>query len=298
MKQVKIKGKIALYKEFETDIYFNRLLFLDRWLKMKNYVWWGSVIRTFFKFEKITQFLYDLYVEKTRKPFRKKRFRYRIDIIEQPKRRVVRNWFKLSFKRVRLYYIYLSLSHFEKFDKEARRKSGYILSHLIMLLEFRICVFIYKLSYIENIYEAENFLKLKVLLIEDSLIKNVNQRIWVGQTLRFRNMKKAVIFKHMFFKRLKAGLVFSATPRYVSMNYKLMLCYIARYPEFKDIFYPLTQLDHIRRYIRTRDPVKVSSYGFGAGLGFSSNSVYRTGWTPHIGVDVRRLMENQGKLNL
>jgi hypothetical protein len=28
MKQVKIKGKIALYKEFETDVFFDRLLSL------------------------------------------------------------------------------------------------------------------------------------------------------------------------------------------------------------------------------------------------------------------------------
>jgi hypothetical protein len=61
------------------------------------------------------------------------------------------------------------------------------------------------------------------------------------------------------------------------MNFKLMFCSITKHPEFKDVFYPITQLDHIRRYIRTKDPALVTSYGLGAGLGFSSNSVYRTG---------------------
>lgn len=296
MKQVKIKGKIALYKEFQTDVYFDRLLCLVKWIRPKVFIWWECVERYFLKFEKITQFLVDLYFEKTKKVVRRKRFRYRIDIIEVPTKRVVRNWFTLSFRRVRLYYKYLSLSHFKKFDNEARRKSGFILSHLIMLLEFRISVFVYKLGFTSSIYDSENLLNSKILLVEDSIITNVNQRIWVGQTLRFRNLRYAKLMKQFLLKKLKAGLIFCGLPRYIYMNYNFMLCYIMAYPQLKDIFYPLTQLDHVRRYIRTRRPLIVTNYGAGKGLGFSSKSVYRTGWTPHIGVDIRRLIENQGKL--
>lgn len=294
MKQEKIKSKLNLYRQFETDVFCDRLLFLERWLKMRTFIWKHKNKRQFLKFEKIAQFLYDLYVEKVKKVWRKKRLRYRIDIVEKPIKRNFRNWVKLSFKRVKLYYLYLSLSHFKKFDKEARRKSNYILNHLIMLLEFRVCVFLYKLSIINNIYDSYRFITRKLLLVNDKLITNVNERVWVHTLIRFRNQKIARKFRLYFIKKLKQKRVFFGMPKFIYFNMKFMYYYIWKHAELKDISYPTTQLDHIRRYIKTKDPVRVSGYG-GGPLGFSIDSPFRTSWQPNIGVDIRRLMENQGK---
>lgn len=297
MKLVKIKGKMAAYKEFQLDIFGDRFIDVGRWVRLRRYVWWKRIskkrrfkyFRMFLKFERVMQILYDAYAERKNPPRRKGRFRYRIDIIEKPKIRKFRNMAGLSFKRIRLYYKYLSLSHFKKFDKEARRKSGFILTHLIMLLEFRMCVFVYKLSLIRNMYDASDFLKHKFIVIEDRIPSNVNSRVWLFEWIRFRNKNIKRKMRFHYIRNLIRGLMYFPIPRYLYTNWRFMFFLIFKKPELKDIPYWATQLDHVRKYIPTKDPARVYNvYG-------SSRAGYRMGHHPNIGIDIRRLMEREGK---
>ena len=288
---------MAGYKEFQLDIFCDRFIDVNRWIRLRKFLWWKRVnkkvkfkyFRYFLKFERVIQLLYDAYSERKNPPRKRGRFRYRIDIIERPKIRKFRNLASLSYKRIRVYYRYLSLSHFRKFDKQARSKSGYILSHLIMLLEFRMCVMVYKLSLIRNMYDASYFLNLKILVIEDRIPTNINSRVWIFEWISFRtsNLKKK--FRFEFIRRLLNGLIYFPIPRFIYCTWSLMMWMIIRRPELKDIPYWTTQLDHIRRYIPTKDPARIYNvYG-------SANAGYRMGYQPNIGVDVRRLIEREGK---
>lgn len=297
MKLVKLKGKMAAYKEFQLDIFCDRFIDVNRWVRLRRFLWWKEIdkyrkfkyFRYFLKFERIMQLLYDAYAERKNPPRRRGRFRYRIDIIERPKIRKFRNLAGLSYKRVRVYYRYLSLAHFKKFDKQARSKSGYIVSHLIMLLEFRMCVFLYKMSFIRNMYDASAFLRHKPLIIENRIPTNINSRVWLFEFIQFRtkNIKNKIKFQLM--QKLVSGLLYFPIPRYMYSNWRLMIWMIIKRPQLKDVPYWTTQLDQIRRYIPTKDPARVYNvYG-------TAKGGYRMGYQPNIGVDIRRVIEREGK---
>ena len=88
-----------------------------------------------------------------------KRFIYRIDVIKpRRKRRFIKKRF-LTLRIVKLFYLTLTYKDFNKIAFNSSKKDGSFENHFFLALEGRLISFLYRTSFVSNMFESLHYVK-------------------------------------------------------------------------------------------------------------------------------------------
>lgn len=222
-----IKKKGDYYRRFKMDIW--GLSFVDEHnSKEENYKSW--ILRFFLK-------IYRKKVERWWK--NKRRYIYRIDIIDIPKK--IKRWNKrwLSIRLCRLYFLTLQDHQFRNMFRSAGKLTGDLGTNYCHLLECRTITMIYRTNFLANIFNCIMFVKRKRLFINDVPLNFINAVIPVSSVIKPARVWFPWIRYH-FYKRLTLKSILFNTPRFLFISFKFWTVFLLKKPKRKDLVYPIS----------------------------------------------------------
>lgn len=227
MKLINLQKKLRLYKMFEADI-------------------WGDQMMDF-KDNKIGRYLFNKLKSKLIRFYKaKRRYIYRIDIIERSVKVRRRNWKYLTYKRARLFYWFFNYKMLKKIDNKARRKRQHNLAFFILYLECKASIIIYRLFFVLSIFEVKKFIERKLFLINKKPAKLLTTKVWFYDLLQVSTKLKEKQIRFNLKTRIKKGAIYTKNPRYIYMNYGLFYGFIYKMPKIRDLAFPKNCLDYFR----------------------------------------------------
>lgn len=221
-----IKKKGDYYRRFKFDIW--GLSFVDEKNSEKDHhkSW---LLRFFLK-------IYRKKIERWWK--NRRRYIYRIDIIDIAKR--IKRWNKrwLSIRLCRLYFLTLQDHQFRNMFKKASKLSGNLGSNYCYLLECRTITLLYRTNFLVNIFNCISFVKRKKLYINNSPISFVNATIPVGSLITPHKIWVSWMRYHLY-KRLTLRSILYNTPRFLFISFRFLMVFLLKKPLRKDLVYPI-----------------------------------------------------------
>jgi ribosomal protein S4 len=213
----KLKEKNKLCRKYTQDIFGNLIkkkkinkviIYL---LKLKKEKW-----------ERFKPFYLDINVPKPLKR-RKSRTRFckNLDILK-----------KLSF-----FYGGLRKKKIKQIGFIAKKKKGIFLDNFLLLLELRLCVIIFKMNFCKTILEAIHFIYAGYILVNKTVIKNINYIVKIGDVIEVINYKRKYFYINFIKNCFKKQLLELQT-HYLIINYELMSCIVITNPKPELIKYP------------------------------------------------------------
>jgi hypothetical protein len=137
----------------------------------------------------------------------------------------------------RAFYITLNFRQFRRLSKIAKRKEGFYGENYLLLLEGRICCFIYRSSIISNMFEAIKFVKLGNVNINKIYIRFPNYLVPIMKFIGFRVLYKGRLFWD-FMRRLMRRAFYFTPPKYLFFSYIFFVILYLRAPKFEEITNP------------------------------------------------------------
>lgn len=185
------------------------LFFFNRKRRRRNFDWWK---KKYFIYE-----VRDLYVKKKRYT-QKKEF---TDI------RIAKN-----------FYIMYTLKNLKKMVKKAKKKDGLFEQNLIILMECNLPFFIYRSSFLPNIFESIHYIKNGNIAVNKVFKPFVFYSIKIMDIITFRVWEKSYIYWN-FYRRLKKKAFLFSFPKYmyISINFFFIIC--INIPKNSDIINPI-----------------------------------------------------------
>lgn len=221
-----IKKKGDYYRRFKLDIW--GLSFCDENNSKEDHKksW---ILRFFLK-------IYRLRIERWWKL--KRRYIYRIDIIDIPKK--IKKWNKrwLSIRLCRLYFLTLQDHQFRNMFKLSSKLTGNLERNYCYLLECRTITIIYRTNFLANIFNCMMFVKRKRLFINDKPLSYINAVIPVYSLIKPADIWIPWIKYHLY-KRLILKSVLFNSPRYLFISFKFWTVYLIKKPKKLDLVYPI-----------------------------------------------------------
>jgi ribosomal protein S4 len=197
---------------------------------------------TFFygKLRRIFDFFYNNYV--TRQEYRmrsRRRYIYRVDIIQ---RRVFKKKIKkrfVSLRLVKLFYLTLQYHQFRQLARRTRLLDGCYEHNFFLALEGRLVSFVYRTSFIPNIFQCIQLVRRGGVVVEKSVQNYVNYHVTINRVVRFTSLVKRLIYISLLY-RLGRQLVLFNPPRYIFVSYYFLYCYMKRPPRRRDLVFPIS----------------------------------------------------------
>lgn len=222
-----IKHKFNIYRKFELDI-------------------WGVMYcdincdeKTFHK-SRYIKFFFKLYQEKQKyRRTRRRRYIYRMDVIETRRKRRKYNLRFLSIRLTRLFFLTLQDYQFRSLLKKASKLDGDLETNYCHLLEGRLISVIYRTNFLSNMFEILRFVKEGNVYVNFKPLTKLNEIIRVGDFVTFNKKHKKKIRNYLI-KRLNKRAVLFKEPRYLIVSYKFWFAYLIKYPRLKDLTYPIS----------------------------------------------------------
>jgi ribosomal protein S4 len=143
-----------------------------------------------------------------------------------------------SIRIVRLYYVTLKYKHFRILAKLASQQDGFFQRNFCYHLECRLISVIYRSQVVHNIFSSIYFVKKGTILINRILVRLPNAKIAIGDFIILL-LHKYSFFKENIIKRLKTRGIFFSNPRYMFVSYKMGLISVLRYPQERDLAFPI-----------------------------------------------------------
>jgi len=218
-----IKKKCKIYRRFELDIW--GLSYID--LRAKKNIYFKSwYLRFFFK-------IYLKRIERRWK--RRRRYIYRIDIIDiiEIKKKYNKRW--LSIRLTRLYFLTLQNYQFRQLFYKARKLNGDLESNYCFLLECRLLPLFYRTNFIGNLFEIIRFIKKNNVLIN---FKCLNSIVNLGSIITFKKRELKYI-KNLLKKRLKLDAILFNTPKYLFISFRFFFGLLLKKPIKNNFVYPI-----------------------------------------------------------
>lgn len=186
------------------------LFFFNRKRRKRNFDWWK---KKYFIYE-----IRDVYIKK-------KKYTYKKEFTEI---RIAKN-----------FYIMYTLKNLKKIVKKAKKKDGVFEYNLISLMECKLPAFIYRASFLPNMFESMIFIKKGNIAVNKKFKYYITYSISVMDLITFRIWEKNYIYWN-FFKRLKkkAFLFFFPKYMYISISFFFIICLYL--PKKKDIINPIS----------------------------------------------------------
>lgn len=197
---------------------------------------------TFFygKLRRIFDFFYNNYVMRQQYKMRaRRRYIYRVDIIQ---RRVFKKKIKKRFVSLRLVKLFYLTMHYHQFRQLARRTrvlDGCYEHNFLLALEGRLISFIYRTSFLPNIFQCIQLVRRGGVMVEKSLQHHVNYRVAINTVIKFTSLVKRLVYISLLY-RLGRDLVLFNPPRYIFASYSFLYCYMKRPPRRRDLVFPIS----------------------------------------------------------
>lgn len=182
--------------------------------------------------------------------YRKGAFKYSIGLRFKNQKK---NFVKYYLWRLRMILILrkyynnnLDNKKFKKYINKAKNQNKTFMIKLLLQLENRLDVLIYRLNITKNIDEAKKILKKGYILVNNKKILNISKNIYLNDVISFK--KKNLFYKIWKKKLINKKIIFNY-PSHIEMNYELMKCLIIGLPKKKEIPYTFNaQIDFLRNF--------------------------------------------------
>jgi hypothetical protein len=222
-----IKKKGNYYRRFKLDIW--GLSFCDENNSKENHhrSW---ILRFFLK----------IYKKKIEKWWQnKKRYIYRIDIIDIPKK--IKKWNKrwLSIRLCRLYFLTLQDHQFRNIFKKASKLTGNLELNYCYYLECRTITIIYRTNFLANIFNCIMFIKRNRLFINNYPINYINAVIPVNSLIKPSEIWIPWIKYHLYKRIILKSILFN-TPKFLFISFRFWLVFLLKKPKRNDLVYPIS----------------------------------------------------------
>jgi len=222
-----IKKKGDYYRRFKLDIW--GLSFVDEKNSEKNY-----------KRSWLLRFFLKIYKKKIERWWKnRRRYIYRIDIIDIAKK--IKKWNKkwLSIRLCRLYFLTLQDHQFRNMFKLASKLTGNLGSNYCYLLECRTITLLYRTNFLVNIFNCIRFVKRRRLFINNKPLNFVNATVPVGCMITPQRIWHDWMRYHLY-KRLTLRSILYNTPRFLFISFRFWLVFLMKRPKRKDLIYPIS----------------------------------------------------------
>jgi ribosomal protein S4 len=221
-----IKHKCRFYRRFELDIW--GLSYIDIKATNKNFMksWY---LRFFFK----------IYLEKIERRWKKRRrYIYRIDIIDIIKRKKKFNKRWVSIRLTRLYFLTLQNYQFRILFNKAKKLNGDLETNYCFLLECRLLPLFYRTNFIIDLFKIIKFIKENKVLINFKCQNYLNSIVNLGSIITFKKSQKKFI-KYLLLKRLKLKAILFNTPQYLFVSFRFFFGFLLKKPKRNNFVYPI-----------------------------------------------------------
>lgn len=196
------------------------------------------------KYKRITRFFYDK--ELIKKAFRlaaRHRFIYRTDIIAPYKRPVFLKKKFVTLRTTRLFYLTLTYKQFWRMAVNAKRKEGLFEKHFCLALEGRLISFLYRTSFVSNMFESIQLVKQSFITINRKTFNYVNESVNLFDILSFHPIIKSFVYldihERLYTGRKTIRYLFNP-PKYIFVSYWFLFAYMFMYPRRRKLVFPIS----------------------------------------------------------
>jgi len=136
--------------------------------------------------------------------------------------------------RLRVYYGNLNLRQFRKYIKRSLKRNIDFMSSLLLLLECRLDMVLYRANIFKTPFEAKRYIKKGFITINNTKVKNANHSLYLNDSISILEKEKEHNHNRLL-KSLKNKSFLSNYPRYLEVNYNILRIIVIFYPKLKDI---------------------------------------------------------------
>lgn len=140
-------------------------------------------------------------------------------------------------KKLNFFYGGLRRKKIKQIGFIAKKKKGIFLDNFLLLLELRLSVIIFKMNFCNTILEAIHLIYAGYVLVNKTIIKNINYNLKIGDVIEVINFKRKNYYLKFIKNCLKKKIIELQT-HYLIINYELMSCIIVSNPKPELIKYP------------------------------------------------------------
>jgi len=182
----------------------------------------------------VLRFFFKIY-QKSRERYRKyrRRFLYRIEIIEKRYKKIKNMKRFISLRVSRLYFLILKDYQFRIIFKKALRLDGNMEENYVIFLECRLSPLIYRCNFVHDILNLTRFVKYNSILINYKLKNSPNLIVRHGQLISLANRKIRFRIERELLWRLKKRAILFNTPKYLFVSYIFFFAYLCKMPRKK-----------------------------------------------------------------
>lgn len=134
--------------------------------------------------------------------------------------------------KLRTYYGNYNLKDFRIYIKRSLKRNIDFMSSLLLLLECRLDIVLYRINLFKTPAEAKQYIKRGLVLINGKVIKNYKKQLYINDVISLRYKE---FFYNNLLQKLKKKILLYNYPRYLEVNYKIMKCTLIFYPKLKDL---------------------------------------------------------------
>lgn len=152
----------------------------------------------------------------------------------------------LTLRVTKLFYIIYNYRQLKNLCKKAKKQIGLFEQNYLLLMECKLPSFIYRTSFIPNMFESIDFIKASNVWINKFFISYIYYVVKPKDMIGFRVLIKGWIF-WQFFKRLRRRAFIFLFPKYIYISIIFFLIILLRAPLKKEIINPIS-IDMYRLY--------------------------------------------------
>ena len=237
------KHNLKKMKNKKQDIIFFKRLNMKYVYKLKIY--WNIIKKVFFikPSKKLNKICFFFFNGKRRKRnfdwWKKKYFIYEVrDLYVKKKRHIQKKEF-IDIRIAKNFYIMYTLKQLRKVVKKAKRKDGLFEQNLIIFMECKLPSFIYRSSFLPNMFESIIFVKNCNIAVNKVFKPFIFYSIKIMDIITFRVWEKSYIY-WSFYQRLKKKAFLFCFPKYMYISITFFLIICLNIPQKKDIINPIS----------------------------------------------------------
>lgn len=149
--------------------------------------------------------------------------------------------FKKNFSTLRItrnFFIMYTYKQLRYLGKKAKKLDGTFEQNYLLLMELKLPNFMYRSSFIPNMFESINFIKNSNVWVNKNFIPLIFYSIKLMDMVGFRILHKGYIYWE-FYKRLRRKAFLFLFPRYMYISLTFFLIFCIKIPKIKDIINPI-----------------------------------------------------------
>lgn len=149
--------------------------------------------------------------------------------------------FKKGFSTLRIarnFFIMYTYKQLRYLNKKAKRQDGIFEQNYLLLMELKLPNFMYRSSFIPNMFESIKFIKNSNVWVNKEFIPLIFYSIRLMDMVGFRILHKGYIYWE-FYKRLRRKAFLFLFPRYMYISLTFFFIFCIKIPKIKDIINPI-----------------------------------------------------------